>query len=94
MSEQLLTIFSQFGAAGLIGLMWIVERRSAAARERQLSDAHARLISQNESLDAILKVVKENTQAISRLEQTQRRLIGLTRNHAQRPRKKPRGSVA
>jgi hypothetical protein len=77
MSEQLLTIFTQFGAAGLIGLMWIMERRSGALRERQLSDAHRQIISRERELDSLLEVIKENTRAINAVEHTQRQLLQL-----------------
>ncbi|MCI0631515.1 MAG: hypothetical protein L0Y44_12765 [Phycisphaerales bacterium] len=77
MSQELLTILTQFGAAGLIGFMWIAERKQAAARERQLSEAHLRLLAQGHELEALLNVIKENTKAIVSLEHTQRTLIEL-----------------
>ena len=77
MFEGLATTLAQFGAAGLIGLLWIMERRFAAARERQLDDAHRTLAAQDRELDALLTVVKENTRAIIRLEQSQLRLTRL-----------------
>jgi len=80
MTDQLLTIFSQFGAAGLIGLMWVAERRHASVRERQLSEAHARLTAHRDALATLLDVIKENTRAIATLEQTQRGLIDLARS--------------
>jgi hypothetical protein len=78
-SEELLPILTQFGAAGLIGFMWIAERRHAAARDRQLGEAHLKLLSQNHQLVTLLNVVKDNTKAIVTLEQTQRQLIELAR---------------
>lgn len=81
---ELATILAQFGPAGLIGLLWIVERRHASSRERQLNEAHRKLAAQNGSLEALLAVVKDNTRAIVTLEQTQRQLIDLARALAQR----------
>ena len=78
--NEVLPILSQFGAAGLIGVMWIAERRQASAREQQLSEAHAKLAEQTHALDAVLGVVKENTRAIATLEQMQRQLIELAQS--------------
>lgn len=77
MTPDILNALAQFGPAGLIGLLWIAERRHAAARDRQLGEAHGKLAAQDQSLDALLNVVKDNTRAIVTLEQTQRQLIDL-----------------
>ena len=77
MSGEALQLVSQFGAAGLIGLLWIAERRHAAARDRHLSEAHRKLTGQEQALDALLNVVRDNTRAIVTLEQTQRQMIEL-----------------
>ncbi len=77
MPEIMATGMAQFGAAGLIGLLWILERRHAAKRDRQLDDAHRAILTRDHELRILLSVIKENTRAISRLEQSQRRLIGL-----------------
>lgn len=76
MSPELLTALAQCGPAGLIGLLWIVERRQAARRDVQLHEAHRRLTAQDQSIHALLDVVRDNTRAITLLEATQRRLIG------------------
>lgn len=73
----ILTIISQFGAAGLIGVLWILERRLSSRREQQLDDAHRRIGMQQQQLDALLTVIKDNTRAICALEQSQRRLTDL-----------------
>lgn len=93
MEQEVLSIVSQFGAAGLIGLMWIVERRQASVRERQLSEAHARLAGQGHALDAMLGVVKDNTRAISTLEQTQRQLVELAQEALGRARRPHAGAA-
>ena len=74
---DLLQILSQFGAAGLIGLLWLVERRHGSRRERQLSEAHRRIVTQEHALDSMINVVRDNTRAIVALEHTQRQLIEL-----------------
>ena len=79
-----LTILTQFGAAGLIGLLWIMERRYAVHRDRQLDEAHRKLTDQKHDLEALLNVVKENTKAINTLQQGQVRLISLLERVHQR----------
>ena len=74
MLEHHLTALTQLGAAGLIGLLWILERRHAATRDRQLDEAHQRLLRQNHELDVLLRVVAQNTRAICAMEAAQKRL--------------------
>lgn len=69
--------FTQFGTAGLVAWMWLTERRGAAARERQLAEAHDRLMEQRVQLDALMRVVGENVRAAAALEDGQRALRAL-----------------
>lgn len=73
-ATELLAPAAQFGAAGLIALMWLAERRAASERERKLDEAHARLMEQREQLSALLEVVGDNTRAMAALEASQRAL--------------------
>ena len=75
MPAEFLAAISQFGAAGLIGTLWILERRHASVRDRQLAEAHRHLIETDRDRAILLDVVKENTRAIAALEASQRRLI-------------------
>lgn len=72
-----LTALTQFGAAGLIGVLWILERRHAAVRDRQLDEAHRKIVTSERDLEALLNVVKENTKAINTLHQSQIHLISM-----------------
>lgn len=76
---ELLAALSQFGVAGLIGWMWLAERRSASAREHQLSEAHARLMADAVGTEAIIETVRANTRAMVAMESAQRELISLLR---------------
>ena len=74
---MMIEVMSQFGAAGLIGVLWIVERRMAAKRDRQLDEAHRGILARDRAVGALLEVLRRNTRAIARLEQSQRRLVDL-----------------
>ena len=63
---------AQLGAAGLIGLMWLTERRGAAVREKQLAETHERVMQERTAVTALLAVVSDNTRALSSLEAGQR----------------------
>lgn len=80
MPGDLLIELSRFGAAGLIGVLWVLERRHAAQRDRQLDEAHRRIIEHRQKADTLLDVVKDNTRAIVSLEAGQRRLADLIRS--------------
>lgn len=66
---------AQFGAAGLMGLLWIMERRHSAQREAQMTAAHERLMEQRVGMSELMSLVKENAAAMAALERTQRSLI-------------------
>ena len=61
--------FTSLGAAGLMGAMWLWERRTSRQREEQIDEAHARIMSDRVQLDELMSVVKQNTEAITRLAQ-------------------------
>lgn len=65
---------TQFGVAGLMGLLWTWERWFSRRRERELSEAHQRLVGQREALDTLIGLVQRNTEAIERFESTQQGL--------------------
>ena len=93
MDAQLITHLTQFGAAGLIGLMWLIERRHAAHRERLLDEAHRTLMRSQTELNALLEVVRDNTRAMVALEEGQRRLAEVLRDAA-RQQQPPRDHAA
>lgn len=63
------------GAAGLMGLMWLWERRNSQKREQQLDDAHARILSDRIQLEQLIAVVRQNAEALARLTTTQEQLL-------------------
>ena len=78
---------AQLGAAGLIGWMWLAERRAAAARENQLRELHERLIQERPQLAVLLAVVRDNTKALTALEVGQRGLAVVMDRLAAQPRR-------
>jgi len=75
MELDLLASLAQFGAAGLIGFMWLTERRHAQARDQQLTEAHDRLLEQRLQLEQLVRVVGDNTRALTRVEEAQRAVV-------------------
>lgn len=69
--------FTQFGVAGVMALLWVWERRSSRQREAELSEAHRRLMKQREELSVLIRMVRHNTQAFERFDQTQNQLRDL-----------------
>ena len=75
MNPELTAAFAQFGTAGLIGWMWLTERRAAAVRERQLTEAHDRLLHERACFDQVVTAIKDNTRALATLDSGHRALI-------------------
>ena len=62
---------ASFGAAGLMGAMWLWERRHRRLREEQLNSAHQRIMRDEQRLGRIIQVVEHNTDAMARFTETQ-----------------------
>jgi len=66
---------AQFGTAGLVGWMWLTERRAGAARERQLTEVHDRLLHERACFDVAVNALRENTRVLAAIEVGQRTLL-------------------
>ena len=55
------------GAAGIMGAMWLWERRTSRKREEQLSDAHRVILDERNKAGEFVQLIKENTAAIARV---------------------------
>lgn len=75
MPPELLTTVTQFGVAGLIGWMWLAERKAAGERERQLTESHRRIVGQGEDRAALVEALRDCTRAMVALECAQRALV-------------------
>jgi len=67
--------FASFGAAGLMGAMWLWERRLSRLREAQLTDAHGRILRDEQRLSKLVQVVEQNTAAVASFSETQRQVV-------------------
>lgn len=65
---------TQFGVAGLMGALWLWERLYSRKREQELTQAHQRITAQQIELQTLIELVRRNTGAIERFEQTQLRI--------------------
>lgn len=74
MEESILQPLAQFGVAGLMGILWVIERRHSNQRERELSEAHQRLMEHRTELSELIGVVRDNTAAMTSLQEGQSRL--------------------
>ncbi len=74
---EMLAVVTQLGAAGLMGVMWLTERRGAVQREQQLTGAHERIMLQQKHLDVLVRALEDNTRALISLESNQRELAGV-----------------
>ena len=71
---DLITSLTQFGVAGLMGVLWVWERTLSRKRDQQLNETHERLMQERDALRVLIRLVRRNTEAIERFERTQERL--------------------
>ena len=77
MPIEMIEPLTQFGVAGLMGVLWVWERLLSRRRERQLSEAHDQLRSGRRELHELFELVRRNTRAIEQFQQTQNQLQDL-----------------
>jgi uncharacterized protein YigA (DUF484 family) len=66
---------TSFGAAGLMGSLWLWERKLSRRREEQLNETHERIIRDEERLEQLVRVVEQNTSTLSGFTETQRQVV-------------------
>lgn len=84
MEPEIIATLTQFGVAGLIGWMWLTERRASAERDRQLSEAHARILRDAEQRTVLADALRDCTRAMVALECGQRALADLIQRWGER----------
>jgi hypothetical protein len=66
---------ANLGVAGLMGAMWLWERRTSQKRESQIDESHARIMGDRVQLEQLMAVVKQNAEAVTRLSSLQDQLL-------------------
>ena len=74
MEAEMLAGITQFGTAGLVGWLWLSERRAAATREREVTELVERIRAERAQLDAVIGLIRENTRVLSLVDAGQQRL--------------------
>jgi len=92
MPTDFITSLTQFGVAGLMGVLWVWERTLSRRRDQQLNDTHERLMRERDALRVLIGLVRRNTEAIERFERTQERLFDLLMNTEEQEQPQPQGS--
>ena len=90
--DPLVSMASQlanFGAAGLMGTMWLWERRLGRQREQQLHAAHERILRDEQRLEQLTRVVEHNTAALARFSETHREVVESLKDLARELRHNP-----
>lgn len=64
------------GTAGVMGVMWLWERRNSRQREEQLDAAHQRIMSDRVGLDQLVQLVQQNTAALTALSERLGSMVG------------------
>ncbi|HLL87683.1 MAG TPA: hypothetical protein VK324_00105 [Tepidisphaeraceae bacterium] len=72
---DLLAGLTSLGSAGVMGAMWLWERRTSRQREQQIDEAHARIVADKVGMDELIDVVRLNAEAMSRLTATHEQLL-------------------
>ena len=85
----------QFGVAGLMGALWVWERRYSRQREEQLTQSHRGLMRQTEQLQSLVRLVRLNTRAMVNAERTSESICELLKgiNDELRKNKNKRGAA-
>ena len=67
--------WAQLGVAGLMGGLWVWERKYSRLREDQLTEAHAEIMSGREHLGALLDALQGNTKVIGEFTAVQQEML-------------------
>jgi hypothetical protein len=70
MPLEIIEPLTQFGVAGLMGLLWVWERKLSRKRESQLDMAHTQLMRERDQQQLVIQIVKDNTKTVERFDQT------------------------
>lgn len=71
---SLAALFTQFGSAGLMGWMWLSERKGAQTRDTQLAELQTRLLQERLQFDALVSLARDCAHAVGTLDAGQRQI--------------------
>lgn len=71
---SLAALFTQFGSAGLMGWMWLSERKGAQTRDTQLAELQTRLLQERLQFDSLVSVARDCARAVGTLDAGQRQI--------------------
>jgi hypothetical protein len=74
-SSDALAQLTSLGAAGIMGAMWLWERRMSRQRDQQLDETHERILGDRVQLEQLIEVVRGNAEAMTRLTSVQDQLV-------------------
>ncbi|MBI5723178.1 MAG: hypothetical protein HZA50_04410 [Planctomycetes bacterium] len=69
---NIMSQLASLGAAGIMGALWLMERRLSRQREQQLTESHERIIRDEQRLDKLTRVVEHNSAAMTKFAENQR----------------------
>ena len=71
---SLAALFTQFGSAGLMGWMWLSERKGAQVRDTQLAEVQTRLLQERLQFDTLVSLARDCAHAVGTLDSGQRQI--------------------
>jgi len=77
LSPETFETITEFGVAGLMGVLWVWERMHSRHRDTQLTEAHQRVVGQRERLGVMAEMIRHNAETLEQLNQTNTRLTRL-----------------
>ena len=77
LSPETFETLTQFGVAGLMGVLWVWERMHSRQRDTQLTQSHQRIVGQRERLGVMAEMIRHNAETLEQLNQTHDRLTRL-----------------
>ena len=78
-----LSQLTSLGAAGIMGAMWLWERRMSRQRDQQLDETHERILGDRVQLGQLIEVVQSNAEAMTRLTSVQDQLVRTLEHRSQ-----------
>lgn len=76
----LMSDLTSLGAAGVMGAMWLCERKMNRTRDEQLTQSHQRILRDEQRLEQLMEVVEQNSRIITHFTRMQHDLCDTIRH--------------